>query len=96
MNPSRARTASLEELQQLPPDAEQVGALVDFANAVPRELLMVLLPSYLQRAKELCDRDGAGGDGRELRRHLVVLGALLNRLLFDVLDLPQDRDFIIR
>lgn len=90
------RTASLDVLGRLPP-TQTLGGLVDFADGVPRDLVLVLLPRYFSKLEELIQHDGAGGgDEAEVKRNLVVAGTLINRALFEVFDLPQDREFVIR
>jgi len=89
------RTASVETLAALPTALSAIGELVDFADGVPRDLVMVLTARYCRQVADLIERDGEAAEAGALARHGVVLGALLNKTLFDVLDLPQDRAFKI-
>ncbi len=89
------RTANIEELAQPPTDAEEIGKLIDFADRVPRDLVLSLVARYCEPVKQLIERDGAETPPADLTRRLVVLGTLINRALFEVLDLPQDRNFRI-
>lgn len=79
----------------LPANLVTIGELIDFADSIPADLVMWLLPRYFHKIEQLIMGNGAGSE-RERRRNLVVLGTLTNRALFEICDLPQDREFKIR
>jgi hypothetical protein len=68
-----------------------LGRLIDFADTIPASRIMEMLPRLAQRVVEL----RCAGDEPDLHRHLIVLGALANRALFEICDLPKDRDHIV-
>lgn len=62
-----------------------VGELIDFANGLPREWVSDLAATL---SSAIADED----DPRCRRRKLVLLGALLNRVIFDVEGVAKSRD----
>jgi len=64
-----------------------IGDLIDLANGVPASQVIPLLPAFFHKVEEL----SRGNDRAGFHRHLIVLGALLNRVIFELCDLPKDR-----
>jgi hypothetical protein len=62
-----------------------VGELVDLANSLPRDWVRELAQTLT---------DSISGEGRPspaYRRKLVLLGALLNRIIFEIEDIAKSR-----
>ena len=62
-----------------------VGELVDLANGVPAEWVCDI-------AGQMADTITDHTDPARRRRQLVLLGALLNRIIFDLEAVPRSRD----
>jgi hypothetical protein len=69
------------------PSPVTIGDLIDLADSVPAGQVVQLLPVFFRKVEEL----SRGNDRAEFHRHLIVLGALLNRAIFELCDLPKDR-----
>ncbi|HEY8872490.1 MAG TPA: hypothetical protein VIM52_05625 [Stellaceae bacterium] len=69
------------------PSPVTIGDLIDLANHVPPSQVIPLLLAFFPRVEELSRSPDVAG----FHRHLVVLGALLNRTIFELCDLPKDR-----
>jgi hypothetical protein len=69
------------------PSPVTIGDLIDLANGVPESEVIPLVLAFFPKVEEL----SRGHDVAVFHRHLVVLGALLNRAIFEVYDLPKDR-----
>lgn len=69
------------------PSPVTIGDLIDLAENIPASEVIALLPVFFSKVEELSH----GRDRAAFHRHLVVLGALLNRAIFEVCDLPKDR-----
>lgn len=69
------------------PSPVTIGDLIDLANRVPASQVIPLLLTFFPKVDEL----SRGHDVAVFHRHLVVLGALLNRVIFELCDLPKDR-----
>ena len=69
------------------PSPVTIGDLIDLANRVPAIQVIPLLLTFFPKVEEL----SRGPDVAGFHRHLVVLGALLNRAIFELCDLPKDR-----
>jgi len=66
--------------------ASSVGALVDFANTVPADRILPLACALAHSTLLF-----AGPRPLARRRSLVILGALLNRIIFDIEQVPRHR-----
>ena len=64
-----------------------IGDLIDLADGVAASQVIALLPAFFSKVEEL----SRGHDQIGFHRHLVVLGALLNRTIFELGNLPKDR-----
>jgi hypothetical protein len=63
-----------------------VGELARCANDIPEDEVIGLISELIRKSEGL-----AQGDDRQLYlRHLIVLGGLVNRAIFDVCDVPKD------
>lgn len=62
--------------------------IVQFVDRIPQDRIALALEAYAPAAIEAA-RLGQSSP-RELRRQAVVAGALVNRVLFEILGLPQD------
>jgi hypothetical protein len=71
------------------PEAKTAGALIDFANAMPRSKVAACLKKHLREVDRL-ERDGGMG-GAALLRQLIVVGTLINRAVFDLYGMPKRR-----
>jgi hypothetical protein len=69
-----------------------VGKLVDYANAIPDEWVVATASSL---ALSVTNDYQHGRRKAARRRRLVILGALLTRMAFDLERVPKDRDAII-
>jgi hypothetical protein len=69
------------------PSPVTIGDLIDLADGVPEVQVIPLLAVFFAKV-EASSRDPDRG---EFLRHLVVLGALINRAMFEVCDVPKDR-----
>jgi hypothetical protein len=69
------------------PSPVTIGDLIDLADRIPASEVIALLPAFFSKVEEL----SRGNDRVAFHRHLVVLGALLNRTIFELCDLPKDR-----
>jgi hypothetical protein len=65
-----------------------IGLLVDLADAVPPELVVEELDRLL---RSMSDRLEGPENHKIVTRHLVMVGALVNRVLFEIRGLPKDR-----
>lgn len=96
------RTLSRSELSRLmdpAPGPIQLGALFDFVQAIPGDAILPLLPHYCRRLGSalLLPRgdNGAVVADPELARRMILTGSLVQRGIFEVLDIPQDRTHLI-
>ena len=69
------------------PSSVTIGDLIDLADHVPASQVIPLLLAFFPRVEELSHSHDVAG----FHRHLVVLGALLNRVIFELCDLPKHR-----
>ena len=69
------------------PSPVTIGDLIDLADSVPAGQVVQLLPVFFRKVEEL----SRGNDRAGFHRHLIVLGALLNRVIVELCDLPKDR-----
>ena len=76
-----------------PITARTIGELIDLADSVPRDEVLPAIRSISDKINVLYDQ--IQDDPGELPRRMVLLGVLVNRAIFEVFDLPKDRDFQI-
>jgi hypothetical protein len=69
------------------PSPVTIGDLIDLANYVPASQVIPLLLAFFPKVEELSRSQDVAG----FHRPLVVLGALLNRAIFEICNLPKDR-----
>jgi hypothetical protein len=69
-----------------------VGALVDYANGMPPEWVQA---SAAAIAESVIEDYRKGRRTTSRRRRLIILGALLARLAFEIERIPKDRHTII-
>lgn len=68
-----------------------VGDLIRLADAVPECEVIDLIPVLYEAVQKL-----ALGDDRQLYlRHLIVLGTLVKRAIYEVCDVPKDLEEVI-
>lgn len=80
-------------MPQIPPlgSPTRLGDLVRFVDSLPEDELQCHLPEICRKVEVLASDD----DPAVYARHLVVLGALVNRVLFEVLDVAKDAGAIL-
>jgi hypothetical protein len=73
------------------PSPTTIGDLIDLADGVSASQVIPLLPVFVAKIEEL----RRAQNQLELERHFIVLGALVNRAIFEVCALPKDRQAIL-
>jgi len=63
-----------------------VGELVRCATSVPQEAVLGLIPEIVGRLEKLADTQDRGA----YVRHLIVLGALVSRGVYEICDVPKN------
>jgi hypothetical protein len=69
------------------PSIVTIGDLIDLADSVPAGEVISLMRRFFAKVEELA----SNRHNKELERHLIVLGTLVNRAIFEVYNLPKDR-----
>jgi len=69
-----------------------VRELVRCADSVPAQEVADLIPEIADALNKLVEEDG---NRAVYVRHLIVLGALVNRAIFEVCAVPKDADAVI-
>jgi hypothetical protein len=78
-------------LSIVPSRPTTLGDLVRLAQRVLEDDVIELMPVVFGKVQELAE-----GDDREAYlRHLIVLGVLVKRAIFEVCDVPKDADALI-
>jgi hypothetical protein len=71
----------------IPRTLKTIRDLVGYADRIPEHQVINAVCQYARRLGEV----GAVGSGQH--RHLIVIGALVNRAAFDILQVPKDPDY---
>jgi hypothetical protein len=78
-------------LGPLPAHLRRVRDLVAFADRIPEHRVMSAISEYGRRLGDL----PAEGVENQRARYLVVIGALVNRAMFELLQLPRDANHVL-